>query len=121
MIMNMEHAFFNSNRSPRFMLMITTLFALLISQPLQAEKRANKSIVQSKTDYSMVVDGKTYILSDRATVTVDGKKAEFSDVKVGMKVTLNARVLIFGEGDEKNTYEAKRISARTVKEKKKKK
>ena len=111
----------------RHFCMALTILALCVSSSVVSAKGKDKekedksaNIVKSKTDYSLIVNGKTYIVADDAKITVDGKKSTFKQVQVGMKVTMTTRLLTSGKGDVKNTYEAQRISARTVKEKPKK-
>lgn len=74
------------------------------------------SINKETTEF--VVNRKTYIASDRVVIKIDNKKAEFSDLKVGMTTIVASRVANYGKKVGTNTYEALRISAMTSKKKK---
>jgi hypothetical protein len=74
-----------------------------------------KSIDVKKAQF--IVNRKTYIASDRVIVKIDNKTADFSKLKVGMKVIVASRVISYGKKVGTNTYEALRISAVSPKKK----
>lgn len=69
--------------------------------------------IDSVSKDRIVVNGKIYYLGDRVKITVNGEEAKISQVKAGMQVMVSGKILIFGKGGEKNTYQANRIVART--------
>lgn len=87
----------------------------------KADKASTINIVKTvdKKKQTITVDKKTYVMSDRVVITVDGKKATLAQVKVGMKVRMTSKVITYGKGTADHLYEASRVSAVTVKKEKK--
>lgn len=99
-------------------------FLFLVSLPTVAEAKKGKKEAKlnlvtsvSKKTQSFIVGKKTYVMGERVSITVDGKKAGFEQIKEGMSVKVKGKVIIFGRGNEGNTLAASRIQALTVKKK----
>lgn len=70
--------------------------------------------VTSIDDSSITVAGKkTYLVDSTAQITVDGKTAELSAVKVGMRVLVTGRVIERGQNTKESAFRATRIVARS--------
>jgi len=75
-------------------------------------------VVKRVGSNSITVGEKYYAVREGAPITVNGEKAELSDIKVGMQAMVASRVMEFGRGSKDNVYEATRIQAsRNVKPK----
>ena len=68
-------------------------------------------VVKSVGAASITVGDKHYSVRDGADITVNGEKAELSDIRVGMQAMVSSRILEFGRGSKDNVYEATRIKA----------
>lgn len=64
-------------------------------------------------DEQFTAGRKTYFIGGRTSITVDGKRAEPSDLAVGMRVMVTSRVVAKGDTVESSLYQASRITARS--------
>ena len=108
-----------------FRILFTFVCLFAFSANVEAKKggRSTANIVSSVDTkrHTISIKSKVYVMSDRAKITVDGKKATISEVKAGMKVNMTAKVLTYGKAAGENVYQASRVTAITVKKPAKKK
>jgi hypothetical protein len=87
-------------------------------KPIKLGKPSQLPVVKRVGSNSITVGDKDYSVRDGAAITVNGEKAELSDIRVGMQAMVSSRILEFGRGSNENVYEATRIKAsRNVKPK----
>lgn len=102
--------------------LLTALMLLALTSELHAKKnekkRSTRNIITkiNAKEKSITVNKKIYFMRSDVRITVEGKKAKFKDLKVGMRVSLSARVKSFGKdgGRGKNTYEVRLVKAHIV-------
>ncbi|MFK7911661.1 MAG: hypothetical protein AB8F34_13820 [Akkermansiaceae bacterium] len=97
---------------------------MLIAIPSEAfakgKKKTSTRNLITKIDVkgnSITVNKKIYVMRRDVMITLGGEKAKFEDLKVGMRVSLSARIKTFGNKREKkaNIYEVRRVSAHPIK------
>ena len=103
---------------------------MMIALPTESLAKSSKRNLITKInakEKSVTVNGKVYVMRAGAKITYKGKKAKFSDLKVGMRVTMSSRVKAFrgfteNKKAKENIYEfnALRANDYTPREKKKK-
>ena len=101
---------------------LTVLMMLAMASDLQAKKKERKPSTRNiitkinAKDRNFEMNKKVYYMRSDVRISVEGKKAKFSDLKVGMRVSVTARVKSFGKdgGRGKNTYEVRLVKAHIV-------
>ena len=76
-------------------------------------KAARLPVVTKVGDGEFTVGKKTYVIEEGAVITVDGKKADASAIRVGMRCLVNGKVIARGKTTAESLYGASRITART--------
>ena len=76
-------------------------------------KAAELPVVTQVTESSVVVDGRTYEVSEFTSVIVNGKKASLGEVQVGMQVSISGSPKKYGKTRDDTVFKATRIVARS--------
>ena len=103
--------------------LLTVMAMLAMASELHAKKKERKPSTRNiitKIDAkqrSFTMNKKVYFMRSYVSIYVEGKKAKFVHLKVGMRATVTARVKSFGRdgGRGTNTYEANQVRAQIVK------
>ena len=100
--------------------LLTVMMMFTMVGELHAKKKpSTRNIITqiNAKDRFFTMNKKIYYMRSDVRIYLGGKKAKFSDLKVGMRATVTARVKSFGKdgGRGKNTYEVNQVRAQIVK------